>query len=407
MSGVLHHSVVTSPLPVEERITRELEQLVGRGRYRTIPSTGRRQGRHIMVDGRSLLNLSSNDYLGLGTDTALYNGFGGQLFAGSPGDDGRYALTSSSSRLLTGNHPVADELESTIAEAYGRESALVFNSGYHANTGILAALSTRHDLILSDRLNHASIIDGIRIADAEYQRFRHADYEHLEALLEKAAARYHQIFIVTESVFSMDGDLADLRRLVALKHRYQAMLIVDEAHGAGVFGKHGLGLCEREGVMQEVDMIVGTFGKAFASTGAYAVMRSLFREYLVNTMRTLIFTTSLPPLVHSWSLMTFRKQLGMTTQREHLALLAAGLRQSLQDAGFNVPGASQIVPVVLGDDHRAVAVAAALRDAGFHALPVRPPTVPENSARLRFSLRADLSADDLADLAVTIKRINA
>lgn len=390
-------------LPIESHIAAELEKLKAMQRFRAIPATGERSGRFITVGGRQLLNLSSNDYLGLGADRDLFSSF----IAGIRDDrfdDGRYAMTSSSSRLLTGHHPVCDELEAAIAAAYGCEAALVFNSGYHANTGILPALATRHDLILSDKLNHASIIDGLRIAEAEYRRFRHADYDHLEELLVAAGDRYRQIFIVTESVFSMDGDLADLGRLVDLKRRYGAMLIVDEAHGVGVFGNRGLGLCEAAGVTREIDIIVGTFGKSLASVGAYAVMRGFFREYLVNTMRTLIFTTALPPMALAWSLATFTKQLEMQPEREHLLGLAASLRIRLREAGFDVPGESHIVPVVLGEDRRAVAMAAALREAGFHALPVRPPTVPENSARLRFSLRADLTGDDIAALAETMKK---
>jgi 8-amino-7-oxononanoate synthase len=389
--------------PILADIAAELEKLKAKQRFRSIPATGERSGRFITVGERQLLNLSSNDYLGLGADRELFESF----IAGIQDDrfdDGRYAMTSSSSRLLTGHHPVCDQLEAALAAAYGIEAALVFNSGYHANTGILPALATRHDLILSDKLNHASIIDGLRIAEAEYRRFRHADYDHLEALLQAAGDRYRQIFIVTESVFSMDGDLADLGRLVNLKRRYGAVLIVDEAHGVGVFGNRGLGLCEAAGVTREIDIIVGTFGKSLASVGAYAVMRGLFREYLVNTMRTLIFTTALPPMALAWSLATFTKQLEMQPEREHLLGLAASLRIRLREAGFDVPGESHIVPVVLGEDRRAVAMAAALREAGFHALPVRPPTVPENSARLRFSLRADLTGDDIAALAETMKK---
>jgi 8-amino-7-oxononanoate synthase len=202
-------------LPIEAEIAAELKKLKAKQRFRAIPITGARRGRHIEVDGRLLLNLSSNDYLGLGADRELFRSFIAEI-RDERVDDGRYALTSSSSRLLTGHHPVCDQLEAAIANAYGCESALVFNSGYHANTGILPALATRHDLILSDKLNHASIIDGLRIAEAEYRRFRHADYDHLEEQLAAAGKRYRQIFIVTESVFSMDGDLADLRRLVDL-----------------------------------------------------------------------------------------------------------------------------------------------------------------------------------------------
>jgi 8-amino-7-oxononanoate synthase len=388
-------------MPIEEHVVRELEVLKARQRYRTMPEIGSRSGRYITIGGRRLLNLSSNDYLGLGADQALLASW--LATASAAAEDGRFAMTSSSSRLLTGNHPLYGELESAIAAGYGSEAALVFNSGYHANTGILPALSNRHDLILCDRLNHASIIDGIRIAEAEYKRFRHSDYDHLEALLDESVGRYRQVFIVTESVFSMDGDLADLKRLVALKRRYGAMLIVDEAHGVGVYGSQGLGLGEEQNVLDGIDILIGTFGKAFASAGAYGVMRGLFREYLVNTMRTVIFTTALPPMVVGWSLLTFRKQLGMQIERAHLLALASQLRSRLISAGFDVPGESHIVPVVLGEDRKAVEMGGALREAGFHAMPVRPPTVPENSSRLRFSLRADLTIEDIDALASIMK----
>ena len=389
-------------MPIEEQITRELDALQQKQRYRVLPDFGGGGGRYIMVDGRPLLNLSSNDYLGLGADRELLSSWVAEQ--ADAGGSGYLSFTSSSSRLLTGSHPLYGELEAALAREYGREAALVFNSGYHANTGILPALSNRHDLILSDRLNHASIIDGIRIAEAEYRRYRHADLDHLEEQLESCVGRYRQVFIVSESVFSMDGDLVDLRRLVELKKRYGAMLIVDEAHGVGVYGDRGLGLCEALGVAGDVDILIGTFGKAFASTGAFAVMSGLFREYLVNTMRTLIFTTALPPVVLGWTLRAFRKQLGMREERQELLGLASRLRGELRAAGFEVPGESHIVPVVLGDDRNAVGMAAELREAGFHALPVRPPTVPENSARLRFSLRADLLPEDIDSLAAAMKR---
>ena len=389
------------PMPIEAHIARELEVLKARQRYRSMPDVGTRSGRYITVGGRRLLNLSSSDYLGLGADMDLLSTWRDLIC--KSGEDGAFAMASSSSRLLTGNHPLYGELEAAIAAEYGSEAAMVFNSGYHANTGILPALSNRHDLILCDRLNHASIIDGIRIAEAEYRRFRHADYDHLEELLKESEGRFRQVFIVTESVFSMDGDLADLRRLVALKRRYGAMLIVDEAHGVGVFGSRGLGLGEEQDVLDGIDILIGTFGKAFASTGAFGVMSGLFREYLVNAMRTVIFTTALPPVVLGWSLLTFRKQLGMQSERQHLQALASRLRGTLRTAGFEVPGESHIVPVVLGEDSKAVEMGAVLREAGFHALPVRPPTVPENSSRLRFSLRADLTVEDIDALSVIMK----
>jgi 8-amino-7-oxononanoate synthase len=378
---------------LKERMTRELHDLERKERYRVLPPVTARLGKYIDMAGRQLLNLSSNDYLGLGEEKELLSAYLNEC------REQAYTMTSSSSRLLTGNHPLYGRLEETLATLYGREAALVFNSGYHANIGILPALCGRHDLVLCDRLNHASIIDGMKIADATSQRYRHCDYSHLEELLAAASGRYRQIFIISESVFSMDGDLADLPRLVELRNQYNAVLIVDEAHGAGVFGERGTGLSEASGMLGEIDIIIGTFGKAFASTGAYAVMDSLFREYLVNTMRSFIFTTALPPSVLGWSLLMLQKQVSMAPLREHLLKLASRLRGELIAGGCDVPGESHIVPVITRSDERALRLALRLRESGFLCLPVRPPTVPPNCARVRISLRSILQWEDLSGLA--------
>jgi 8-amino-7-oxononanoate synthase len=376
---------------IYEDMSAALKTLDMQGLLRSLPDTGARHGAKMEFGGRNMLNLSSNDYLGIASDRVLKEEYLDKCHRYSQD----YWMSSSSSRLLTGNHPLYAALEQRLAGLYGREAALVFNSGYHANTGILPALAGRHDLILSDRLNHASIYDGAAISRAELRRYRHLDYQHLESLLEGAGERYRQVFIVTESVFSMDGDCADLKQLVQLRNTYNAMLIVDEAHGAGTFGKLGLGLAEHQGQPEGIDIVVGTFGKALASAGAYAVMDALTRDYLVNTMRPLIFTTALPPVVLGWSLMVLEKQTGMEAERARLQELGRYLRSEISDRGFEVYGQSHIVPVVLGSNDAAVAAADRLREQGVLVLPVRPPTVPENSARLRFSLRSDLAWEDI------------
>ncbi len=381
------------------RIEDELDRLRAEDRFRELPGIGGRSGRFIHSGGRRLLNLSSNDYLGIGDDRSFLKSY---LDTGDE-TSGRYAMTSSSSRLLTGNHEQYGEIEEILASWYQRQGALVFNSGYHANTGILPALSGRHDLILSDRLNHASIIDGCRIAEAPFRRYRHLDYDHLESLLKEAADSARQVFIVTESVFSMDGDCADLDRLCELRDRYGAFLIVDEAHGAGTFGQTGQGLCEASGCTGSIDMIVGTFGKAFASVGAYGIMDDLFRDYLVNTMRPFIFTTALPPVVLGWSRRALEKQMSMDSQRRHLQSLAERLRRALAAEGFAVQGESQIVPVIMGSNDKALLAAVRLQQEGFFVMAVRPPTVPENTARIRISLRADLSWDDISRIPEILK----
>ena len=390
-------------MSLKERIERELDVLREQERFRVLPEIGRRESEFIEYGGRLFLNLSSNDYLGIGSDVWLRSVYFSAFSSESSGD--RYSMTSSSSRLLTGNDPLYNELEDYLAAWYGREAALVFNSGYHANIGILPALSTRHDLILCDKLNHASIIDGCRIADADFRRFPHLDYDHLDTLLAEGSEKYRQMFIVTESVFSMDGDLADLQKLCELRERYGAFLIVDEAHGVGTFGGTGQGLCEACGLTGSIDIIVGTFGKAFASQGAYGIMDEIIRDYLVNTMRSLIFTTALSPVMLGWSKKVLKHQRKMAAGRRHLHSLAARFREALKENGLQTAGESQIVPVVMGSNSDAVRAASVLCDAGVLALPVRPPTVPDNTARIRFSLRADIGWEDICGIPEMLRQI--
>lgn len=361
------------------RIQSELDALHDKDQFRVLRE---------LKDDDGLLNLSSNDYLGLGAMPELREEFYRKLQA-CPADE-TYALASSSSRLLTGNHSAYVELERALSKMYNERAALVFNSGYHANIGILPALSTKRDLILCDKLNHASIIDGIRLADAQFKRYGHLNYEALADLLEKKSDKYENIFIVSESIFSMDGDAADLRRLVDLKQKYKATLIIDEAHSVGVFGATGCGLAEEQGVLDEVDIIIGTFGKAFCSTGAYAIMDEALREYLINKMRSFIFTTALPPVVVNWSRFVLSKVIGMKKRREHLRKISAKLRKGLKSSGD-----SQIVPLVVGENAAAVALAEKLRKAGLLVFAIRPPTVPAGTARLRFSLTAALTERDI------------
>ncbi|MDR0941123.1 MAG: aminotransferase class I/II-fold pyridoxal phosphate-dependent enzyme, partial [Bacteroidales bacterium] len=236
------------------------------------------------------INLSSNDYLGLCNDGELYNRFLDENSTRS------YSFSAASSRLLTGNCAEYGELEHRLCQLFHREAALVFNSGYHANCGILPALAGKNDLIVADKLVHASIIDGIRLAHCDFERFRHADYAHLERILHEKHNTYEHIFIVSESIFSMDGDCADLKKLVELKQKYNCLLYIDEAHAFGVRGAQGLGLAEEQGVIADIDLLVATFGKAIASVGAFVVCNKILHSYLINHSRTLIFTTALPPI---------------------------------------------------------------------------------------------------------------
>lgn len=370
----------------------ELQQLKDHSNLRRLPEI-EHDGRNVIVDGRRMLNLSSNDYLGLAADRTLREEFLGTL---TPDN---FLPTSSSSRLLTGNFTVYEELEAEMAQMFGTEAALVFNSGYHANTGILPAVSDAQTLILADKLVHASLIDGIRLSAAKCIRYRHNDLAQLERLLSQHHTAYRQIIIVTESIFSMDGDQADLAALVRLKHMYDNVLLyVDEAHAFGVHGKHGLGCAEEAGCIGDIDFLVGTFGKAAASAGAYIVCRKVIREYLVNRMRTLIFTTALPPVNIAWTLFILRKLPDMQDRREHLAHISRILREALQARGYACPSVSHIIPLIIGPSADTILRADALQRHGFYALPVRPPTVPEGTSRIRFSLTAEVKEEEIKAL---------
>lgn len=375
----------------------ELGRLEATGSLRALPQAESR-GRWISRDGRRMLNLSSNDYLGLAAEQSLAEEFADSLHSTSSGG-GWLPLSSSSSRLLTGNHEAYGALEERLAAMYGRESALVLSSGYHMNSGVLPALCDRRTLILADKLVHASLIDGIRLCEGRCIRFRHQDYAQVESILEKEAGAYERIFIVTESIFSMDGDLAPLQRLVEIKRRWPSvMLYVDEAHAVGVRGANGLGLAEECGCIGDIDLLCGTFGKALASVGAYVVCDRVIKEYLVNKMRTLIFTTALPPVNVAWSLFVMERLQQFGGRREHLDRISSEVRKAFALRGMQMPSGSHIIPMIIGSSADAVLRAEDMQRHGFYVLPIRPPTVPEGTSRLRFSLTASLKEEDIAKL---------
>ena len=367
----------------------QLEQLRAQNQYRSIPDLVH-QGRYITRENRKMLNMSSNDYLGLASNENLHQSFLQQYGDNFP------SFTSSSSRLLTGNFPIYTDLEQLIAQRFQRESALLFNSGYHANLGILPALTTTKSLILADKLVHASMIDGILLSQCEFFRYRHNDYEHLKSLLEKNARKFDRTFIVTESVFSMDGDVVDLNYLVQLKKQFpNTYLYVDEAHAIGVYGKNGLGIAERANVIADIDLLVGTFGKALASMGAYVVCDQILKECLINQMRPLIFSTALPPFNVAWTHFIFERLPQLSKERTHLEQLSAFLRQEVEQRTQIMPSQTCIVPYILGENEATLAKAKDLQEQGYYCLPIRPPTVPKGTSRIRLSLTADMTIDEV------------
>lgn len=398
--------------------------------FRSLPRAVH-EGRYIRIGGRKMLNLSSNDYLGLAADASLRDAFLSELCASDR------LFSASSSRLLTGNYAVYTELEASIAARFGREAALLFNSGYHANLGILPAVCDKRTLILADKLVHASLIDGMRLSGAPFVRYRHNDFSHLDALLRREQGRYDRYIVVTESIFSMDGDTADLRRLVELKRTYpRVWLYVDEAHAVGVRGATGLGVAEETGTINEIDFLVGTFGKALASAGAYTVCSARMKDFLVNTCRPLIFSTALPPVNIAWSYYVFGRLPRFSEERRRLAAYGERLGCALRRLSFQSgpggtptgcsvatgdsggaeakarpgsdgaapqPAYSHILPYILGDNAACIRKAEALQESGFYVLPVRPPTVPAGTSRLRFSLNAALTGEEIDRLIACLE----
>jgi 8-amino-7-oxononanoate synthase len=369
-------SVVTTGW--EQFLDEELQRRAETGLLRSVREF-RREGAWVVTeDGRRLLNFSSNDYLGLASHPDVLEA-AARAAARAGG--------ATSSRLIVGTDPAYGELEAKLADFQGTEAALVFGSGYLANVGVISCLVGRGDAVFSDSLNHASIIDGCRLSRATVHRYHHGDVDELEAMLQGSDAA--RKLIVTETVFSMNGDVAPLAEIVELKDRWGAALLVDEAHADGVFGPHGQGYAHELGIADRVDLHLGTFGKAFGAYGAYVAGSALWMRYLVNASRSFVFTTGLPAAVIAAVDAGLDVVYAADEMRAELQQSARRFRMRLASLGLDTCGSStQIVPLVTGASDVAVALSGALEDAGVLAVAIRPPTVPPGTARLRFSLTA-------------------
>lgn len=372
----------------ESREQQILDALAAQGNLRSL-CTLRSVGTYIYEGEREYYNLSSNDYLGL-AEPALQNRF--LLEA----DVERFLLGNPASRLMTGNSPAYEALETAVADLLGTERALVLGSGFAVNTGVLPTVTERGDLVLADKLVHASLIDGLRLCGAgvEWRRFRHNDMEQLETMLEAQHGRGGRIIVVTESLFSMDGDFAPLAELAELQHRYGFRLYLDEAHAFGVYGPEeercGAGLLAaynagRPEHLLRADYHVVTFGKALASQGAAVGCSDETKRLLVNRMRPLIFSTALPDISLEWTRFLLGLMPEFAPRRKRIRELIALVNTILEP---ETPYESQIVPIPAGSNERALAMAGALKEEGFWATAIRHPTVPEGEARLRVSLCA-------------------
>lgn len=365
-----------------------LEKFRKEQRFRTIPEDN---------DDEVVIDLLSNDYLGLGAESASIKEEFLQRF---PDAD----FTSSASRLLSRKNKYHHQLEELLGNLYGKK-ALLLNSGYHANVGLIQALAIPGTLILSDRLIHASAIDGIRLSGADYKRFHHNDMKNLKRVVKESYDLYDRFIVVVESIYSMDGDVAPLKSLVALKREFpKVMIYLDEAHGFGVRGEKGLGLAEEKGFIKDIDIIIGTLGKAAASAGAFVIAEPDMIDYFVNTCRSFIFSTAISPAQAAWSIMMVEKIVGMKDRREKLREISKELISQLERRlNIETVSQSQIVPIIIGDAGEALNMAAHLRSKGFDALAIRKPTVAVGSERIRLSLNAALTVKDITRLVSAIK----
>lgn len=368
-------------------LTAKLAEVEHSGLSRRLRLVSGAQDGAVTLDGREVLLLSSNNYLGLANHPALKRAAQEAIE--------HYGCGAGASRLISGNMALHQELEQRLARFKKTEAALVFPSGYHANIGIISALMGPGDTILSDALNHASIIDGCRLSHAQVQVFRHGDMTHLAQLL-AACPRSGQRLIVTDSVFSMDGDIAPLVDIVTLARRHHAWVMVDEAHATGVFGSRGAGVVEELGLENEVEIQMGTLSKALGGFGAYVAGSRELIEWLINRARSFIYTTGVPPAVTASALAALDIVAQEPERRQRLWDNVAFLRQGLETLGYTLGlTRSPILPVLIGEAHHTMALAEALLQRGVFAHGIRPPTVPEGTSRLRVTPMATHSRKQL------------
>lgn len=385
-------------MTLNQQLHQALQQRKSQHRYRQRSILSSPQGAHITVDKKTYLNFCSNDYLGLANHPSVV--------AAMQKATREYGVGSGASHLVNGHSHYHHQLEEAIAAFTGRERALLFSTGYMANMGVIAALVGRGDTVFEDRLNHASLIDGGLLSRAQFKRFHHNDCDHLESQLKKADEKGRKL-VVVDGVFSMDGDLAPLPELSELCQKYNAHLMVDDAHGIGVFGKQGAGAAQHFGLdCDQLPILVGTFGKAFGTFGAFVAGSEVLIESLIQFARPYIYTTAMPPAIAAATLASLDRIKNDAQRRDHLHQRITQFKQACSDVGLSLmPSASAIQPLVLGDDAKVLAVANALKAQGILVGAIRPPTVPEGSGRLRMTLSASHSESDIQTLAQALSQV--
>lgn len=380
-----------------DRMKKYLSQRREEGNLRELRPVELREQGNILQQQVRLIDFSSNDYLGLSHHPRLIQAARQAL--------DKYGVGAGASRLLSGDYRLHHELEESVASFKHKERALVFNSGYQANLGIIQAFVEKGDAVFADALCHASQIDGAILSRAAKFPFRHNDMEHLEDLLKNERSKFSRALILTESVFSMDGDLAPLQELTDLNERYNCLLMVDEAHATGVFGNEGRGRVDALNLSDHTDLIMGTFSKALGGFGAYLASSSDVADYLINRARSFIYSTALPPAIIAADLAALDVLKDEPWRGPELLERADKFRLAVVEAGWTVTGKSQIIPVQIGESRTALALAEALLTKGFYVLPIRPPSVPEGTARFRFSLCYEHALKDLNALVEALREL--
>jgi 8-amino-7-oxononanoate synthase len=372
-----------------------LDELKATGLHRRMRMVSGPQGPRVVLDGRPVLLLCSNNYLGLADHPRVREAAADAAM--------RWGVGAGASRLVSGNMTLHRRLEERLADFAGTEAAVLFGSGYLANIGVVPALARRGEVVFSDELNHASIIDGCRLAGAETFVYRHADVEHLAWGLRQSDGR--GALIVTESVFSMDGDVAPLEDIVELAHHYDVRVMVDEAHALGALGPDGRGAIAEAGLDGEVDVVVGTLGKSLGSYGAFVACEHVTARYLVNSARSLVFATAPPPVAVAAAMAALELLEEQPRRVERLQDNADALRDELAREGFEVAGAStQIIPLIVGSPELAMRITEEALEEGVFAQAIRPPTVPDGTSRLRLAVMASHTRDELRSAARVLAR---
>ena len=378
-------------------ISDELNKIKKTGLYRELKVIGNAQESHIEIEGKTFLSFCSNNYLGLANNPSVVEAVKDAVE--------EYGWGAGASRLVSGNMTLHERLENVISRFKGKDTALVFPTGYMANLGAISSLVSKGDLVICDKLNHASIIDGCRLSGADFRVYAHCDMEKLENILRKSS-RYNRKLIVTDSVFSMDGDLAPLPDIVRIAGKYKAMVMVDEAHGTGVFGRNGRGVVEHFNLNNEIDIIMGTLSKAIGSLGGYVTGDNDLINYLRNKARSFMYTTALPPAVCAASIAAINLIKGDPSIRESLWHNVRFINDNLKLLNFNlISSESPIIPILVGDAQKAVDMSKLLYERGILIPAIRPPTVPANSSRLRMTVMSTHTKEDLERLLEALSEI--